>query len=138
MNKIAIAFITILLLYSTYTLAPAGDIGLYPDTENSPSIYILPFTLSKALPTNSYIFVTMDWYTSNLNPYNCILVNTSISVSCVNLASATTLPFTTSQIQKFNSLLDTAKTVAVLVSSNLLTNTVYSLQLHLYNVVPSI
>lgn len=120
-------------------LAPAGDIRLFPNTENSPSIYILPFTISKALPSKSYILVTMDWYSASVDPYNCILVNSSISVSCTNLAAPSfPLTITTAQILKFNSQLVTTKTVAVLVNSNLLTNTVYSLQLHLYNVIPNI
>lgn len=120
-------------------LEPAGDISLFPDTENSPSIYLLPFTLTKALPSNSYILVTMDWYTAALNPYNCILVNSSITVTCTNLNSPSfPLTITTSQILKFNPKLVTTKTVAVLINSNLLPNTAYYLQLHLYNVIPSI
>lgn len=81
----------------------------------------------------------MAWYSANLLPYNCILVNTSIPVSCTNLASPTfSLTISTAQILKFNSKLSTTETVAVLVGSNLLANTQYSIQLHLYNVIPNI
>lgn len=128
----------VLLLLSatpTHSLELAGDIQLYPNTQNSPSIYILPFTILKALPSNSYILVTMDWYSSTLLPYNCVLVNTSIPVSCVNLATLTAVA---AQVTRFNSKLITAKTVAVSVGSNLLAGTIYSLQLHFYNVVPNI
>lgn len=81
----------------------------------------------------------MDWYSTSLLPYNCIIVNSTINIACTNLASPTfPLTITTAQVLKLNPLLSTAKTVAVLVQSNLLPNTVYSLQLHLYNVVPNI
>jgi hypothetical protein len=100
---------------------------------------LVPFTLSKAIPTNSYILVTMDWYTPPLTPYNCILVNTTIPISCTNLASPTfTLTINTAQVLKFNPLLSTANTVAIQVGSNLLANTNYALQLHLFNVIPNI
>lgn len=139
MQRVALPFLLALLLASALALAPAGNIGLYPDTENSPSIYILPFTIAKALPSNSYLLVTMDWYSTSLLPYNCILVNSSIAIACTNLAApAFPLTITTAQVLKLNPLLATSKTVAVLVQSNLLPNTVYSLQLHLYNVVPNI
>jgi hypothetical protein len=81
----------------------------------------------------------MDWYTTDLLPYNCIIVNSTIAVSCTNLAAPTfPLTITTAQILKFNPKLLTTVTVAVLVSSNLLAGTTYSLQLHLYNVIPNI
>jgi hypothetical protein len=81
----------------------------------------------------------MDWYSSALSPYNCLLVNTSISVSCTNLASPSfPLTITTAQIAKFNPKLTPGKTAALLVRSNLLANTQYVLQLHLYNVIPNI
>lgn len=81
----------------------------------------------------------MDWYSSSTIPYNCILVNTTIPVSCTNLASPTfALTITTAQVLKFNPLLPTTKTVAIQVGSNLLANTNYALQIHLFNVIPSI
>jgi hypothetical protein len=132
-------FLLALILSLASALEPAGDIRLFPNTENSPSIYLLPFTLIKALPSKSYILVTMDWYAAALDPYNCMLVNSSITVTCTNLVSPTfPLTITTAQVLKFNPKLVTAKTVAVLINSNLLANTAYYLQLHLYNVIPSI
>jgi hypothetical protein len=114
----------LLLFTSALTLTASGDIKLFPNTQNSPSIYVIPFTLAKALPSNSYLLITMTWYSASLSPYNCILVNTSIPLSCTNLASPTfSLTITTAQILKFNSRLSTTRTVAVLVGSNLLANT---------------
>jgi len=134
-------FISCFLLFLglANALVPSADVKLIPNTENSPSLYLFQFTLSKALPANSYILITMDWYSSNLNPYKCTFVNTSISAACTNLAVPTfPLTISTTQITKFNSLLPTTKTIAVLVGSNLAVNTVYALQLHLYNVVSAI
>ncbi len=81
----------------------------------------------------------MDWYSAAITPYNCILVNTTIPLSCTNLASPVfALTITTAQILKINPLLSTTKTVAIQVGSNLLANTNYALQLHLLNVIPNI
>jgi hypothetical protein len=139
MKTLVRVVLILLLLTLGSSLIASGDIKLFPNTENSPSIYLLPFTLSKALPSNSYILVTMDWYSSSLTPYNCILVNTTITVACTNLVAPTfPLTITTAQILKFNSKLSTTKTIAILVSSNLLAGTQYALQIHLYNVIPNI
>jgi len=132
----------LLLLASAWLvagLAPTRDILLYPNTENSPSLFLISFTLDKALPANSYILVALDWYTTDVTPRNCILVNTSIVTSCTNLASPTfTLTISASNLASFNSKLASNKVIAVQVGSSLSANTAYSLQLHLYNVVPSI
>ena len=110
-----------LLLISVCTcLQLSGEIKLYPNTQNSPSLYILPFTISKAIPTNSYLLVAFDWYSVtsiNVNPYNCILVNTTIPVTCANLATLTTL---TAQVLKINSKLTATKTVSIQIKSPLL------------------
>lgn len=125
--------------YLTHTLKPTKDIFLYPNTQNSPSLYLITFTLDKALPSNSYLLIGMDWYSSAVSPYNCILVNTSIPTTCTNLASPSfTLTISATNLAKFNSLLSPSKVIAVLVQSNLLAGTTYALQLHLYNVVPNI
>ena len=128
-----------LLIWLTACLGPTKDIVLYPNTQNSPSLFLIRFTLDKALPANSYLLVAMDWYTSDVLPRNCILVNSSISTSCTNLASPTfALTVSAAQFSSFNSKLSTNKIVAVLVNSNLQVNTTYSLQVHLFNVVPNI
>jgi len=120
-------------------LIPTADIKLYPNTENSPSMYLIQFSLGKALPTSSYLLLTMDWYAGSLAPYNCLLVNTSIAVTCTNLAAPLfPLTITTAQVTKYNSKITAAKTIAVLLGSNLLAATAYTLQVHLYNVVPNI
>jgi hypothetical protein len=136
---LAKVFAAIVLIFTVSAITPVTDIRLFPNTESSPSIYLLQFTLSKSLPSNSYILVTMNWYTSAVIPYNCILVNTSITVACTNFDTPTfALTITKAQMTQYNTLFDSAKTVAVLVNSNLLADTTYALQLHLYNVIPSI
>lgn len=102
-------------------------------------MFLIQFTLDKALPANSYLLVAMDWYTTAVLPRNCILVNTSIATSCTNLDSPTfTLTISKTNLANFNSKLSPTKVVAVQIGSNLLAGTAYALQLHLYNVVPSI
>ena len=128
-----------LLLLQVEALSPVGDIELYPNTENSPSIYLISFTLSTALPTNSYILVGMDWYTSDLNPHSCSIVNTSISITCTNFNNPSfTLSIATSDFTRFNSILSPTKMVAIKLGNNLLQDTTYALELHLLNVVPNI
>lgn len=120
-------------------LKPTADIQLFPNTESSPSLYLIEFTLETALPSLSYLLIGMDWYTSAVTPYNCLLVNTSIAVRCTNFQTPSfTLTASTTSFQKFNSILATNKVVVVELGSNLLPATKYSLQLHLYNVVPNI
>lgn len=81
----------------------------------------------------------MDWYTAAVSPFNCYLVNTSISTPCTNLASPTfTLTIGSNSLSKFNTILSASKVVAVQITSNLVANTNYALQIHLYNVVPNI
>ena len=129
----------LLLLPLCLSLRLSGDIRLYPNTQNSPSLYLLPFTLDAALPSQSYLLVTMDWYTTAVTPYNCLLVNSSISIACTNLATPTfPLTITSAQVLKFNPKITTSRTIVILLNSNLLASTVYTLQLHLYNVVSNI
>ena len=128
-----------LLVFQTQNLAPVGDIKLYPNTESSPSMYLITFTITTALPTDSYLLLGMDWYTSDVNPHSCQIVNTSIAITCTNFNTPTfTLPFTTADFARFNSILSPTKMVAIKLGSNLLQNTDYALELHLLNVVPNI
>ena len=128
-----------LLISKGGALNPVGDIQLFPNTENSPSIYLIRFTLTTALPSKSYLLIGMDWYTSALSPHSCQLVNTSIPLRCTNFAAPTfTLTATTTDFAKFNSIFDTSKMVVIEIGSNLVHSTTYALELHLYNVVPNI
>ena len=128
-----------LLLLNVKALSPVGDIQLFPNTENSPSLYLISFTLKTALPTDSYLLVGMDWYTSDLTPHSCQIVNTSISITCTNFNSpAFTLSITTADFARFNSILSPTKMVAIKLGNNLLQGTTYTLELHLLNVVPNI
>ena len=81
----------------------------------------------------------MDWYTSDLTPHSCQLVNTSIPITCTNFNSPSfTLSITTSDFARFNSIISPTKVVAIKLGSNLLASTTYALELHLLNVVPNI
>ena len=128
-----------LLLLQAQSLSPVGDIQLFPNTESSPSIYLIRFQITTALPTGSFLLVGMDWYSSDLLPHSCQLVNTSIALTCTNFNSPSfALPFSTSDFARFNSILSPAKMVAIRLGSNILPSTTYALELHLLNVVPNI
>ena len=72
----------------------------------------------------------MDWYSAAVTPYNCILVNTSITTPCTNLASPTfPLTISAASLTAVNIILTTSKVVAIQLQSNLLPNTTYALQL---------
>ena len=133
--------IFILLFINVYALNPVGDMQLFPNTENSPSLYLIRFTLSNAIPTGAYLLVGMDWYSANLVPHSCQFVNTSIPITCDNFASPSPsfgMTITTANFAKFNSIFSTGKMVAIKLGSNLLQNTEYALELALTNVVPNI
>jgi hypothetical protein len=83
----------VVFLLGVLSLDPMREIQLYPNTENSDSIYIFSFKLQKNIPAGSYILVNMDWYSSALDPFRCIMVNTSIALDCTNFA-APTFPLT--------------------------------------------
>ena len=128
-----------LLFFNIYTLSPVGDIQLYPNTENSPSLYLISFKIKTALPTDSYLLIGMDWYTADLVPHSCQIVNTSISITCTNFNNPSfTLSITPADFARFNSILSPTKMVAIKLGNNLLQDTTYTLELHLLNVVPNI
>ena len=127
------------LLACSQALSPVGDIQLFPNTESSPSIYLIRFSIATALPTDSYLLVGMDWYSSDLLPHSCQLVNTSIPLTCTNFNSpGFPLTITTAHFAKFNSILSPSKMVAIQLGSNILPGVTYALEVHLYNVVPNI
>lgn len=102
------------LLVLLQALTPTEDIQLFPNTENSPSLYLIRFKLNKALPSLSYLLVAMDWYSSPLLPYNCALINTTIAVRCTNFQTPTFgLTASTTNFEKFNAILDTSKVVVI-------------------------
>ncbi len=88
-NPLVLLLFGVFFLCGVYLLDPTREIQLYPNTENSDSIYIFSFKLEKSIPSGSYILVNMDWYSSALLPFRCIMVNTSISLSCTNFGSPT-------------------------------------------------
>jgi hypothetical protein len=89
---------------------------------------LVSFKLINQLPASSYLLIRMDWYLSAIIPYQCILINTSISVQCTNFASPTTFQplITQAQLKLQNPLLDSVaatKTVIIQVLSLLSANT---------------
>lgn len=70
----------------------------------------------------------MDWLSLAINPYSCLLVNTSISISCTNMATPTfTLGFSVATLQIANPQISSTKTVAIKLLNALPANTTYTL-----------
>lgn len=82
----------------------------------------------------------MDWLSSNIQPFTCILVNSSISIRCTNLIPATkfTLGFTNVTLQNTNLQISLSKTIAIEVLNPLPANTDYFLEITLLNVVENL
>lgn len=110
-------FIILVLLLVTCTKAeivPTGEIMLYPNTQNSPSLYLLSFKTSIVLQANEYILISMDWLSATINPFSCILVNTTIDIRCTNLVSPSfTLGFTLATLQNTNPQISSTRTIAI-------------------------
>lgn len=68
-------------------LSPTNEILLYPNTEDSPSLYLLSFVTSWSLKGGEYLLINMDWFPNPIDPYHCILVNETIDVRCTSLAA---------------------------------------------------
>lgn len=101
---------------------------LYPNTENSPSLYLLSFKTSIDLQTNEYILIAMDWLSSAINPFSCLLVNTTVDIACTNLATPTfTLGFSLATLQATNPQISTTKTIVIQLLDPLPANVGYSL-----------
>jgi len=114
--KTCISLLLLLLLLRTQSgIVPIKEVILYPNTENSPSLYFISFRTSTALQSNEYILVTMDWLSSNIRPFNCLLVNSSINIRCTNLVTPTafSLPFTNITLQNINPQISLTKTIAI-------------------------
>lgn len=78
----------------------------------------------------------MDWLSANINPYSCIMVNTTINIRCTNLNSpGFTLGFTTSTLTSFNPQISLTKTIVIELLSPLPAGIKYSLQIGLINLV---
>ena len=51
----------------------------------------------------SYLLINLDWYSSALTPYECIMVNTSIVLTCTNFNAPTfDLTITVAQLHEHN------------------------------------
>ena len=65
----------------------------------------------------------MDWLPSAIDPYHCIMVNESISISCTNLnAPSFTLTFTYTELLKHNPQLTDTTTLVVKLENTLSAN----------------
>jgi hypothetical protein len=129
-----------LLLFSpTLNLISAGPIEISPNTENSPSVYLIPFSLSQALPTSGYLLFTMPNYASAIIPISCKMVNTSINLLCTNFLTPTLngITINTTSMATVNPNINATVTVLIDSDTILAASTNYYLQIVLSNVIPS-
>jgi hypothetical protein len=120
-------------------LVSTGPIEVSPNTENSPSVYLIPFVLSRSLPQTGYLLFTMPNYASAVIPTSCKLVNTSINLQCTNFLSPTLtgLTITAASINTVNPNINATVTVLIDSDTALTASTNYYLQIVLSNVIPS-
>lgn len=120
-------------------LVSTGPIEVSPNTENSPSVYLIPFVLSRSLPTTGYLLFTLPNYASAVIPTSCKLVNTSINLQCTNFLTPTLtgLTITASGLATVNPNINATVTVLIDSDSALSASTNYYLQIVLSNVIPS-
>jgi hypothetical protein len=129
----------LLLLLPVWSLVPVGPIELSPNTENSPSVYLFPFKLSKNLPKSGYLLITMPNYQTAITPTSCKLVNTSIALECTNFQTPTltSLTVTSSSLATACPNIDPMLTMIISSDTDLTAGTSYYLQVILANVIPS-
>lgn len=86
-----IAFL-FLILRPTLSIHKTQPIKVNPNTESSPSNFIIYFSLNHALPSDGYLLVTFSPFTTTANPLSCIVLdhNATTATKCVNLNTATT------------------------------------------------
>ena len=81
----------------------------------------------------------MDWLAHEVSPHSCLLVNTSIAVSCTNLDSpAFELSFDPDALLKHNPQLILDRTMLVKLEDGLPSSTEYFFEFSLYNQVENI
>ena len=82
--------IIILILKPTYSIHKTQPIKVNPNTESSPSNFIIYFSLNNPLPSNGYLLVTFSPFTTTATPLSCIVLdhNSTTATTCVNLNTA--------------------------------------------------
>ena len=134
-----------LLLVSTEALKPTSPILASPNTESSPSNFIFSFSLTNDLPIGAYLMVVLPFYSSEITPRGCTLLNSLVSTAttCQNLNQATnavTNPLTINNTvaNELNPNIATTLTIVVGFSATLTHSTTYSIQILLQDNLPAI
>lgn len=104
-----------------YAIIAVGPIEVSPNTENSPSVYLFPFKLSKNLPNTGYLLVSFPNYQTAVTPTSCKLVNTSITLACTNFLNPllSGLTVTSSSLTVVNPNINSIMTVLIDSDANL-------------------
>lgn len=84
--------ITALLLTTVCPLKPTAPILASPNTESSPSNFIVSISLTNDLPMGAYLMVVIPFYSSTITPKSCTLLNSLSTTASIcqnlNLASS--------------------------------------------------
>lgn len=114
-------------------IVPIDEVKLYPNTEGSPSLYMISFQTTQTMEPGEFMLVNFDWLTLPLNPHDCLLVNTTLDISCTVLDDSPS-DFQAA-IDTYNSQIDPDRTLVVTLTDGLVANTPYYLELTLHNQV---
>ena len=133
-----IALQAILLSLVKSSIVPTSEIKLYPNTEGSPSLYMISFQANQYMQNDEYMLVLLDWLEDPIDPHSCIFVNSSKQIECTDLDSPDPdfdLAFTTDAIAIHNDQIDPARTLVVLLKDGIDADTEYFFEFALYNQV---
>ena len=122
-------------------LVPTAEVKLYPNTEASPSLYMISFETDEDMANNEYMLVSLDWIDDPIDPHSCILVNSSKAIECTNLNNPDPdfdLAFSTDALLNHNDQIDLDRTLIVLLKDGLDPNVEYHLEFALHNLVENI
>ena len=80
------------MLGTVCPLKPTAPILASPNTESSPSNFIVSISLTNDLPLGAYLMVVIPFYSSTITPKSCTLLNSLSTTASIcqnlNLASA--------------------------------------------------
>jgi hypothetical protein len=134
-----------LMIASVLGLKPTAPILSSPNTESSPSNFIISFSLNHDLPATGYLMVVIPFFSTTISPKSCTILSqlTLTADSCHNLntasnASPNPLTINTTIVSSLNPNIDSTVTIVVGFSGVLSANTDYSIQILLQDNLPAI
>lgn len=143
-SLIVLLIVVASLIPDASAIIPTSPIIASPNTESSPSNFMMSFQLSNPLPASGYLMVVFPIYSSTVTPTSCLLLGTTnIATQCVNLNTASSsspnpLTINSSSVTTVNVNIVTTKTVVIQFTSSLLAGTTYTIQILVSSILPYI